>query len=47
MPAGKPSRQQLGHHRLLNDLELVDGRLGGLDGVVHGGEDGGDFALLA
>ncbi|KYF78322.1 hypothetical protein BE20_18145 [Sorangium cellulosum] len=46
MSAGKPSRQQLGHHRLLDDLQLFDDHMGGVDGVVHGREDGSDLSLL-
>ena len=47
VPTGEPAGQQLGHHRLLHDLELIDDRLSGLDGLVHGGEDGSDLPLLA
>ena len=47
VPPRQAAREQLGHHGLLHDLELVDDRLRGLDGVVHGGEDGSDLPLFA
>ena len=39
-------REQLLHQASLDDLHLVDDRLGLLDCVVHRGEDGGNLALL-
>ncbi len=47
VPPWQPARQQLRHHGLLHDLELVDDRLRLLDGLVHRRQDGGDLPLLA
>ena len=46
VPARQAPREQLLHQAALDDLHLVDDRLGLLDGVVHRGEDGGNLALL-
>ena len=45
MPPGQASREQFLHQAALDDLHLVDGRLGLLDSVVHRGENGGNLAL--
>ena len=46
MPPRQAPRKQLLHQAALDDLRLIDDRLGLLDGVVHRGEDGGNLALL-
>ena len=42
---GKAPREQLLHQTALDDLYLVDDRLGSLDAGVHRREDGGNLAL--
>ena len=44
--AGEALGEQLGHHGLLHDLELVDHGLARLDGVVHRRQNGRDLPLL-
>ena len=44
--AGEAAGQQLGHHGLLHDLELVDDRLRRLDGLVHRRQNRRDLPLL-
>ena len=46
VPPRQTPREQLLHQAALDDLHLVDDRLGLLDGVVHRGKNGGDLVLL-